>query len=90
MNLQNGKYYTTAKGKPVSAQLEADGDMHCYDVKGNEVHCMAADGHVEGWTPVGVKVFTDARQSAKPKPAKDNKKSAASRFSGTDAPKKKK
>lgn len=67
MNLQNGKYYTTANGLAVKAQVEADGDMHCYDVKGNEVHSMAADGHVEGWSPVGAAIFIEARKVAKAK-----------------------
>lgn len=78
MNLQNGKFYTTADGTPVKAQLEADGCIHCYNAKGQGVHKIKADGHVEGWAPVGAAVFADARKASKAKPAKKEGKGASS------------
>ena len=63
MNLQNGKYYTTADGTVVKAQLEADGHLHCYDAKGSEVTKVKAAGHVEGWRPVGRAEYQKARKA---------------------------
>lgn len=70
MHLQNGKFYTTADGTPVKAQLEGDGQFHCYDITGSEVHAVKSGGHVEGWLPCGRQVF----KAAKEKLAADKKK----------------
>lgn len=69
MNLQNGKFYTTNKSVVVKAQREGDGDIHCYDVSGREVHVCKASAHVEGWSPVGRAVYLKARNTAKQRPA---------------------
>lgn len=67
MRLDNGKFYTTADGTPVKAQLESDGMMHCYDAKGSEKHSCKPNQHVEGWSPVGQAVFQKAREAVKAK-----------------------
>lgn len=68
MNLQNGKYYSTADGTVVKAQMQADGRLHCYDAMGSEIHTIKLAGHVEGWRPVGKAEFKKARTAAKSKP----------------------
>lgn len=77
MNLQNGKFYETNKGVAVKAQLEADNDIHCYDVNGREVHVCKASAHVEGWSPVGRAVYQKAREKSKQRPAPAKKQEAA-------------
>ncbi len=67
MHLQNGMFYMTAEGTPVKAQLESDGKMHCYDVKGSEKHSCKPDQHVEGWEPCGQSEFQKARDAVKAK-----------------------
>ncbi len=65
MHLENGKFYTTANGTAIKAQLESDGLMHCYDAKGSEQHSCKPDAHVEGWAPVGQAVFQKSREAVK-------------------------
>lgn len=64
MYLQNGKFYTTADGTPVKAQLEGDGQFHCYDITGSEIHTVKSGGHVEGWLPCGRQIFKAAKEKA--------------------------
>ncbi len=64
MHLQNGKFYTTADGTPVKAQMESDGLFHCYDITGSEVHSVKSGGHVENWLPCGRQIFKAAKDKA--------------------------
>ena len=80
MKLENGKFYKDSEGRPVKAQIEADGKFHCYNCEGNSVgDAMAPDTHVEGWIPIGRVAFSDAAAKAeeeKKTPAKPAKKKA--------------
>lgn len=67
MNLQNGKYYTMSDGTVVKAQMEADNSFHCYDATGSEIAKVEAVAHVEGWRPVSVVKFAEAREKLKEK-----------------------
>jgi len=77
MNLQNGKYYTTADGTVVKAQTEADGYLHCYNAQGSEVTKVKSDGHVEGWRPVGRAEYMKARNKVKAIPKEGKLKASA-------------
>jgi len=74
MNLQNGKFYKTNNNTVVKAQMEADGYFHCYSPTGEELsEKINADGHVEGWAPVGAAEFQKERKAAKSKPTSKKK-----------------